>query len=341
MSFQEETANLPQESEVAQKEREHVSNNPDEFIAAYRDLERQLAEIRNAVPPAINQTSSNPLLATPSSNPSPSVPAAIIEQLMKRPAFPPRSEKLPDIPEYDGDEDKLDAWEQNLIQKMHINHDRYFSDEAKIAYAESRLTINKRAHLLMTPYRIDGLCRPTSISDWRAKLRLACGNPFEQEDAREYLRDTLKQGNLTFEEYYNLFSQKKERSRMEDASLIDAMKANINYTTQTAAIHYRIPGTNQEPVTFDEHVAMWAPNGLKIRQIRHISPHQVSGASISNSSTKNGASVATTTAVVRSPAPRSSIIVVAPAVTPAAVPSLPAGDPIDLSSAMAAVRANA
>ena len=40
MSFQEETANLPQEPEVAQKEREHVSNNPDEFIAAYRDLER-------------------------------------------------------------------------------------------------------------------------------------------------------------------------------------------------------------------------------------------------------------------------------------------------------------
>ena len=342
MSFQEETANLPQEPEVAQKEREHVSNNPDEFIAAYRDLERQLAEIRNAVPPAINQTSSNPLLATPSSTPSPSVPssqlAAIIEQLMKRPAFPPRSEKLPDIPEYDGDEDKLDAWEQNLIQKMHINHDRYFSDEAKIAYAESRLTIGKRAHLLMTPYRIDGLCRLTSFSDWRAKLRLACGNPFEQEDARKYLRDTLKQGNLTFEEYYNLFSQKKERSKMEDASLIDAMKANINYSTQTAAIHYRVPGTNQEPVTFDEHVAMWAQTDRKIRQIRHISPRQASGASISNSSTKKGASVATTTAVVRSPAPRSSTIVVAPAVTPAAVPSLPAGDPMDLSSAMAAVK---
>ena len=33
------------------------------------------------------------------------------------------SEKLPDIPEYDGDRDKLDTWEHALIQRMHVNHD--------------------------------------------------------------------------------------------------------------------------------------------------------------------------------------------------------------------------
>ena len=33
------------------------------------------------------------------------------------------SEKLPDIPEYDGDRDKLNAWEHALIQRMHVNHD--------------------------------------------------------------------------------------------------------------------------------------------------------------------------------------------------------------------------
>ena len=33
------------------------------------------------------------------------------------------SEKLPDIPEYDEDRDKLNMWEHALIQRMHVNHD--------------------------------------------------------------------------------------------------------------------------------------------------------------------------------------------------------------------------
>ena len=40
------------------------------------------------------------------------------------------SEKLPDIPEYDGDRDKLDAWEHALIQRMHVNHNQYPPDTA-------------------------------------------------------------------------------------------------------------------------------------------------------------------------------------------------------------------
>ena len=34
-----------------------------------------------------------------------------------------RSEKLPNIPKYNGNMDKLDAWGQLLIQRMHVNHD--------------------------------------------------------------------------------------------------------------------------------------------------------------------------------------------------------------------------
>lgn len=95
-----------------------------------------------------------------------------------------RSEKLSDIPEYDGNMEKLDAWEQLLIQRMHVNHDRYPTDTHKIAYAESRLTISKKAHNLMNKYRTDGLSTIGSFKEWRAKLRKCYGNRFEEEDAR-------------------------------------------------------------------------------------------------------------------------------------------------------------
>ena len=47
------------------------------------------------------------------------------------------SEKLSDIPEYDEDRDKLNAWKHALIQHMHVNHDQYLTDAVKIAYTES------------------------------------------------------------------------------------------------------------------------------------------------------------------------------------------------------------
>ena len=47
------------------------------------------------------------------------------------------SEKLSDISEYNEDRDKLNTWEHTIIQCMHINHDWYFTDAVKIAYAES------------------------------------------------------------------------------------------------------------------------------------------------------------------------------------------------------------
>ena len=239
-----------------------------------------------------------------------------------------RSEKLPDITEYEGEEVKLDAWEQSLIQRMHVNNDRYPFDQAKIAYAESRLTIGKKAHNLMNAYRVDGLCILTSFAEWRSALRRACGNPYEQEDARKYLRDILKQGSSSFEEYYNLFAQKKDRSKMEDASLIDAMKANVNYSTQTAALMYRVPGTQRQPTTFDEHVTMWLETDRGLRQIRHIAPK---------------ANTTTITPTPKKPNPLSALPpTVAPAAkAPVASPASPAlliGDPMDLSSAMAAVK---
>ena len=63
-----------------------------------------------------------------------------------------RSEKLSDTAEYDEDRDHLNAWEQSLRQCLNMNHDQYLTDCEKIAYAESQLIIEKKAHNLMGQY---------------------------------------------------------------------------------------------------------------------------------------------------------------------------------------------
>jgi hypothetical protein len=318
----------PVEDERVRFFRERLHNNPQQFLDDMEAMSNELNHLRAAIhtPPSVVP---DPPVQIPSPSSSLDPQIAALMQLLMAKKSEPRSEKLPDIPEYEGDESQLDAWEQSLIQRMHINNDRYPSEQSKIAYGENRLTIGKKAHNLMNPYRVDGICILTSFADWRSALRRACGNPYEQEDARKYLRETLKQGSMSFEEYYNLFSQKKDRSKMEDASLIDAMKANINYSTQSAALMYRVPGTNQRPITFEEHVTMWLETDRGLRQIRHIAPKA------------STTSTAITTPPKR-PNPPPTIPSAAPPIkAPASslVPSSPPiGDPMDLSSAMAAVK---
>jgi hypothetical protein len=79
-------------------------------------------------------------------------------QLLLVKNFESRSKKLLDISKYDENEARLNFWEQSLIQRMHINYNRYFFDEFKIAYAKNRLIIEKKTHNLMNFYRIDDLC---------------------------------------------------------------------------------------------------------------------------------------------------------------------------------------
>ena len=122
------------------------------------------------------------------------------------------SEKLFDIIEYDEDRDKLDAWEQTLKQKMHINHDRYFIDVLKIFYVEFRLIIKKKAHIFMSFYRIDDICIIFVFITYFRILRNVCENLFEIENARVYFRNTFKQNKMIFFEYYLIFVIKKNAS---------------------------------------------------------------------------------------------------------------------------------
>ncbi|KAI4085795.1 MAG: hypothetical protein L6R37_008469, partial [Teloschistes peruensis] len=248
---------LPEQEINAEAFREHVNANPTGAFEQWQRMQQQahqatalpstqptldpqtMATIVQLVATTLQNQSQSIRLDTPA--PSSPTTASTIH----------RSEKLPDTPEYDGDRDRLDAWEQSLIQRMHVNHDRYPTDREKIAYAESRLTIGKKAHNLMGQYRRDGLCYLTSFVDWRQKLRHLCGNPFEAEDARTYTRDTHKQGSTSFAEYYHLFCQKKERSRMDDASLVDCLKRNVNYATQLAAFSWRNSEENDPLVSMN------------------------------------------------------------------------------------------
>ena len=309
----------PNTSEEAQAFLQQILSNPDGFLAAYRELrdraETPTSSIHTPPPaPSLNVQTLAQAMAQAMAQNLPDPPP--------QPRAPLKSEKLPDIPEYEGDLDKLDAWEQALVQRMSINHDRYPTDREKIGYAESRLTIGKKAHNLMNSYRANGLCTLTDFSDYRRKLRAACGNPFEQEDARTYIRN-LKQGSMPFDEYHNLLTQKRERSEMEDESLIDAMKDNVNYTTQLASIAWRLPN-GQRPKTFAEYVKMYSEVDRESRQIKHRLPHQ---SSTSRSEAKRPSN----------PAPRATVLA-----TPVSVPVAPAapssGDPMDLSAAMAAVK---
>ena len=70
-------------------------------------------------------------------------------------------------------------------------------------------------------------------------MRHCCDNSFKTEDARLYLRKTLKQDINSFVDYYNLFYQKKECSLMKDFSLIDCLKRNVNYFTQVIVFFWR------------------------------------------------------------------------------------------------------
>lgn len=153
--------------------------------------------------------------------------------------------------------EKLDAWEQQLIQQMHINNDIYPSDVQKIAYAESRLMIRKKAHNLMNLYKSEGLCILQTFADWRAKFWDCCNNQFKEKDARIYLRDILKWDSMSFEEYYNFFAQEKEKSQIENISLIDAMKRNVNYSTQTSVLNWQ-KRDGLGPVILHDHIEMWS-----------------------------------------------------------------------------------
>jgi hypothetical protein len=105
--------------------------------------------------------------------------------------------------------------------------------------------------------RTEAQTQPESSNNIRCPIRPigSDGQP-DSDKIQPDGHTTLKQRSMNFEKYYNLFSQKKNRFKMKDASLIDAMKFNVSYFTQLAVLMYRVSKINQRSITFDEHVTM-------------------------------------------------------------------------------------
>ena len=153
-----------------------------------------------------------------------------------------------------------------------------------------------------------------------------CDNPFEAEDTRTYLQDTLKQGSMSFVKYYQLFCQKKDHSGMKEASLIDCFKHNVTYTVQQQLISYRNPD-GAKSITFQDHVNAYFDIDNRIQQLCH---QQLKFTITLTASGKLKSSQSSSVSVLK-PAITVSVVSVTSAV--AAV----TGDPMDLNSAMAVI----
>ena len=164
---------------------------------------------------------------------------------------------------------------------MHVNHNRYSIDVAKIAYAESRLIISKRAFILMMPYRKNDICTISTFAEYRRILRHVCDNLFETENARTYFRNTFKQSPINFVKYYQLFCQKKNRFDIKKASLIDCFKRNVIYAVQQQFISYK-NFDDTKSIIFQNHVNAYLDINDEIQQFRYRQPKFITISTISN-----------------------------------------------------------
>ena len=95
-----------------------------------------------------------------------------------------------------------------------------------------------------------------------------CDNPFEAEDARMYLQNTLKQGSMSFVKYYQMFCQKKDCSDMKEALLINCFKRNVTYAVQQQLISYR-NSDGTKPITFQDYINTYLNIDNRIQQLCH------------------------------------------------------------------------
>ena len=136
---------------------------------------------------------------------------------------------------------------------------------------------------------------------------------------------------MPFHEYYHKFCQKKERSRIDDPSLLDCLRHNINYSTQIAAFNWR-DTYGRSPVTFDNHIKAFSECNAKIAQLKYRQPKSITGI-YPTSTPRPRPSPSQSAPLVSS---KSAPVVPVVAVTPAPTVAL-AGNPIDLSSAIVTV----
>lgn len=119
---------------------------------------------------------------------------------------------------------------------------------------------------------------------------------------------------------------------MNDATLIDAMRTNVNYSVRAAVISWRKPG-GSKPVTLEDRVEMWSDTDWNLRQIKHRLPKSTND---SNTSRKINTASSNQKPAANPPSrPVTPHFSTTPTLTST---SPPVRDPMDLSAAMVAIK---
>ena len=113
---------------------------------------------------------------------------------------------------------------------------------------------------------------------------------------------------------------------MNNASLVDCLKRNVKYITQLAAFSWQ-GSDGKWPFTFYEYVQAFTETDEELQQLKHWQPHLSVHNTASLKSKSFMTSLSNSTGL--KPAPVTSVAPSTPAVR---------GEPMDLSSAMAAVQ---
>ena len=135
---------------------------------------------------------------------------------------------------------------------------------------------------------------------------------------------------MSFTDYYHLFSQKKECSWINDTSLINCLKRNINYVTQFIIFFWWISEGKQSSI-FYKHVQAFTETDEELQQLKHCQSCTVAAASAVPIKLK----IATTSS---NHSLEAKIITVASTIPVISAVSVPADDFMNLSSAIAAVQ---
>jgi len=188
-------------------------------------------------------------------------PRATTEARADNPARPPTpitaphsgtaslSEKIPDPKEFDGTQDDLRRFVQQIYGKMTANADRFPLATNRMTYVAGRLT--GRAYQLMLPKIRYGIPQFVDYPQMLEYLEQAFGDPDRTQNAQNKLFN-LKQKNLDFSTYFAEFQRLALEGEMSESTLTPLLFQGISRELQDMLLHN--PPPSQEFSVYASHL---------------------------------------------------------------------------------------
>lgn len=131
----------------------------------------------------------------------------------------------PDPAKFNGDRDGLRSFLAELHVKLLVNKDWYADEQARLAYAVSRL--EDKAHIQILPFIADGRINLDSLKGLEKMLQNAFGDPDPKGTAQQKLKD-VRQKNRPFAEYYAEWSRYAPDTGYDDEAKRSALKTGLS-----------------------------------------------------------------------------------------------------------------